>query len=66
MTTEEKTIKESKRVERDAIALAIYTEYPDIQMWNGDPYSFHEDGAKRGRKRAYKAADLVMEALLTL
>ncbi len=45
----------------DSIAKILYDRDPEIQSWDGDPYLFHEPGARRKRERAEDTAMVVMD-----
>lgn len=53
-------------MDREAIAKAIYKLNPEIQPWDGDPFSFEEAKAHANSyyaKLAYEQADEVIELL---
>lgn len=45
------------------IAKAIYDVNPELQMWDGNPYAFHEKGAKYKKDLAIRQARVVVAVL---
>ncbi len=53
----------SRTIDPAALAPVIYKHYPATQLWDGEPYAFHEDGAATARDRAHRAAIDILAVL---